>query len=85
MRRQLLLGGEKGLMEKYLFGSSKAVKVEVQNHRKIVLCGPIKEVSNSLQILSMVFGDRPIGSITDAELAVAMEMVERMRRRICGK
>lgn len=81
-------------MEKYLFGGSKALKVEVQNHRKLVLVGPIKDVTYTLRILRGLFEGRTLGSITDAELIRAMRTVEGIkalkadseaRRRLCGK
>lgn len=82
-------------MERCLFGSRNTVKVEVevQKHRKIVLIGSFKEVSNTLHILSSIFGDRLIGSIADAELINAIKTVEKLkalqaeskaRRRLCG-
>lgn len=82
-------------MERCIFGSTKAVKVEVQTHRKIVLGGPIKEVTRTLHILGRIFKGRTLGSITDEELAKAMKLVEGIKslnaqsletwRRLCGR
>lgn len=81
-------------MEGYIFGSTKAVKVEVQTHRKIVLGGSIKEVTRTLHILGRIFKGRTLGSITDEEFAKAIKLVEGIKsfskqsletwRRICG-
>jgi len=72
-------------MSKILFGGRKTVKVEVQNHRKIVLIGSFKEVAYTLRNLSNIFGRRPIGRITDAELITATQTSNNLRRRICGR
>lgn len=60
------------MKEKIIFGGSELVKVQMQNHRKIILTGSFKDVAHTLCNLAYIFGNRPIALISDAEMDAAM-------------
>ncbi len=55
------------------------VKVEVAESKQLVLMGNFKDVAHTLRNLAYIFGNRPIASISDAEMDAAMTAIVKIK------